>query len=122
VGATFKTLRQEPGLRHVLVTIQLNEGKQKRLKGIAFRFVATQPSGPSFDTASLRKLIPLNDGEVYNRNKFYSGLDAVMQAYQDRGFVDFTSNVESQVDDATQTVEFVVELSEGKQYRWGTYK
>lgn len=119
VGATFKTLRQEPGLRHVLVTIQLNEGKQKRLKGIAFRFVATQPSGPSFDTASLRKLIPLNDGEVYNRNKFYSGLDAVMQAYQDRGFVDFTSNVESQVDDATQTVEFVVELSEGKQYRWG---
>jgi len=29
VGATFKTLRQEPGLRHVLVTIQLNEGKQR---------------------------------------------------------------------------------------------
>jgi outer membrane protein assembly factor BamA len=119
VRATFKTLRQEPGLRHVLVTIQLNEDKQKRLKGIGFRFVATQPSGPSFDTASLRKLIPLNDGEVYNRDKFHSGLDAVMHAYQGRGFVDFTSNVESQVDNTNQTVEFVVELNSGKQYRWG---
>ena len=119
VGASFKTLWQEPGLRHVLVTIQLNEGKQKRLKGIGFRFVATQPSGPSFDTASLRKLIPLNDGKVYKRDKFYSGLDAVLHAYQERGFVDFTSDVESQADDTNQTVEFVVQLNSGKQYRWG---
>ena len=42
-----------------------------------------------------------------------------MHAYQDRGLVDFASNVESQADDATQTVECVVELNEGKQYRWG---
>ena len=42
-----------------------------------------------------------------------------MHAYHDRGFVDFTCNVESQNDDSNQTVELVVELDEGKQYRWG---
>jgi len=122
VRATSKTLRQEPGLRHVLVTIQLDEGKQKRLKEIEFRFVATQPSGTSLDSASLRKLIPLNEGEVYNRDRFHAGLDAVSRAYHEQGFVDLMFNVEMQPDDtdqSDQSVAIFVELNEGKQYRWG---
>jgi outer membrane protein assembly factor BamA len=61
----------------------------------------------------------LNDGEAYNRGKFYGGLDAVTRAYEEQGFIDLTSNIEMQSDDTNQTVEVVVELNEGKHYRWG---
>ena len=119
VGATFKTLRQEPGLRHVLVTIQLNEGKQKKLKAIGFRYAGTQPASASFESAKLRKLIALSDGEIYDRDRFLAGLDAVSRAYHEQGFIDLTYNVEMQFDGANQSVEVFVELNEGKQYRWG---
>jgi outer membrane protein assembly factor BamA len=61
----------------------------------------------------------LNDGEVYNRDKFYAGLDAVYHAYNERGFIGLTSNIEMQLDQTNQTVGIVVELNEGPQYRWG---
>src|SRR5207253_8159193 len=65
--ATSKTLRQEPRLLHVLLTIQVDEGQQRRLKEIGFRYVGTEPATARLDSVNLRKLIPLNDGEVYNR-------------------------------------------------------
>lgn len=119
VGATSKTLRQEPGLLHVLVTIRVDEGQQKRLKGIGFRYVGTQPASASFDSANLRKLIPLSDGEVYNRDRFYAGLDAVSRAYHEQGFIDLTYNVELQSDDTDRSVAIFVELNGGTKYRWG---
>jgi outer membrane protein assembly factor BamA len=119
VGATFTTLRQEPGLRHVLVTIQVDEGQQRRLKEIGFRYVGTEPATASLHSVKLRKLIPLNDGEVYNRDRFNAGLDAVSRAYHEQGFIDLACNVEMQSDDTGRSVAIFVELNQGKQYRWG---
>jgi outer membrane protein assembly factor BamA len=119
VGATFTTLRQEPGLRHVLVTIQVDEGQQRRLKEIGFRYVGTEPATASLDSVKLRKLIPLNDGELYNRDRFNAGLEAVSRTYHEQGFIDFACNVEMQSDDTGRSVAIFVELNEGKQYRWG---
>lgn len=119
VTATAKTLRQEPGLLHVLVTIQVDEGQQRRLKAIGFRYVGTGPATASLDSANLRKLIPVNDGEVYNRDRIYAGLDAVSRAYHEEGFIDLAYNVETQSDDTGRSIAIFVELNEGKQYRWG---
>ena len=119
VQARWKLLRREPGLLHVLVTITLDEGQQKRLKAIMFRYLGAHLASSVLGSSDLRKLIPLNDGEVYNRDKFHAGLDAVARAYYERGFIGLTSNVEMQFDQTDQTVTIVVELSEGQQYRWG---
>ncbi|PYT77169.1 MAG: hypothetical protein DMG41_19890 [Acidobacteria bacterium] len=117
--ATSKTLRQEPRLLHVLVTIQVDEGQQRRLKEIGFRYVGTEPATARLDSVNLRKLIPLNDGEVYNRDRFQAGLHAVSRAYHEQGFIDLAYNVERQSDDTDRSVAIFVELNEGKQYRWG---
>ena len=122
VGATSRTLRKELGLLHVLVTIRLDEGQQKRLKTIGFRYDGTQPASARLEPTNLRKLIPLNDGEVYDRDRFYAGLKAVERAFQERGFIDLTSNVEMQIDESNQTVTISVGLSEGKQYTWGNMR
>jgi Surface antigen variable number repeat len=119
VQARWKPLRREPGLLHVLVTIDLDEGQQKRLKAITFRYVEAHLVSTVLDSGDLRKLIPLSDGEVYDRDKFYAGLDAVARAYKERGFIGLTSNVEMQADQTNQTVAIFVELNEGQQYRWG---
>jgi outer membrane protein assembly factor BamA len=119
VTATSKTLREEPGLLHVLLTIELDEGQQKRLKAIGFRYVGTQRGTASLGPTNLQCLIPMHDGEVYNRDRLYAGLDAVSRAYQERGFIDLTYNVEMQFDQTNQTVSISVELNEGKQYTWG---
>ena len=98
VQARWKMLQREPGLLHVLVTIALDEGQQKRLKAITFRYLGTHLASPLLDSSDLRQLIPLNDGEVYRRDKFYAGLDSVGNAYHKRGIIGLTFNVEMQVD------------------------
>lgn len=119
VSVEWKPLRREAGMLHVLVTVCVNEGQPKRLKAIEFRYVGDGLGRPVFHSDDLRNLIPLNDGELYNRDKFYDGLDAVARAYHDRGFIGLTSNVEMQFDDRNQTVAIFVELNEGQPYRWG---
>lgn len=119
VSVEWKPLRRELGTLHVLVTVFVNEGQQKRLKAIEFRYVGDRPGKRVFDSDDLRKLFPLSDGEIYNRDKFYAGLDAVARAYNERGFIGLTSNVEMQFDQTNQTVTIFVELNEGQPYRWG---
>jgi hypothetical protein len=119
VQARWNTLRSEPGLLHVQVVITLDEGQQKRLKAIAFRYPGNPQASQLLNSSDLRKLIPLNDGEVYNRDKFYAGLGAVGRAYHERGFTGLTSYVEMQFDQTDQTVTIFVDLNEGRQYSWG---
>ena len=118
VGAWWKPLRREPGLLHVLVTINVNEGQQKRLDKIEFHYV-DHLWPPSLDSNDLRKLFPLNDGEIYNRDKYQAGLSAVIDAYAEQGFIDCTINQTIAVNDVNQTVALVMDITEGEKYRWG---
>jgi len=119
VSARWKPLLREPGLLHVLVTVCVDEGQQKRLEKIEFRYVGDHLWPPVFNSDDLRKLIPLKDGEIYNRDKYYAGLSAVAHAYAERGFIDCTINQTMELDDVNQTVELVMDITEGPQYRWG---
>lgn len=120
VQAQWKAILREPGLLHVRVTINLDEGRQKRLKEITFRYVGTHSVPPTIESVDLRKLVPLSDGEVYNRDRFWAGMEAVDRAYFELGFVDMTWNSESQADQENQTVAIVVDLNEGQRYTWGS--
>jgi TonB family protein len=117
VTARSKKLWREPGLLHVLVTIKVDEGQQKRLKAITFRHVGAPLVSAPLDSAEVRRLIPLNDGEVYNRDKFYAGMDAVSHAYHELGFIDMLWNSEMRFDQENQTVAIFVDLNEGQQHR-----
>jgi len=119
VSAWWKLLRREPGLLHVCVTVHVDEGHQKRLEKIEFRGVGEHLRPAIFNANELRKSIPLNDGDLYNRDKIYAGLSAVCAAYNERGFIDCTTEPTIAVDDDNQTVGLVVRIAEGLRYRWG---
>ena len=117
-SSKWKPLRREPGLLHVSVNVHVNEGQQKRLKTIEFRYVGDHLGRTVLDSDDLRKLIPLNDGEIYNRDNFYSGLYAVSGAYSERGFIDCAVTPTIELDQADQTVSIVMDINEGPQYHW----
>src|SRR5260370_2973396 len=75
---------------------------------------------PVFDSDALGKLVTLNDGEIYNRDKYYAGLSAVAHAYAERGFIGCTINQNMELDQVNQTVALVMDITEGPQYRWGS--
>ena len=87
VSAWWKLLQREPGLLHVCVTVHVDEGHQKRLEKIEFRWVEDRLRPSVFEANELRKLIPLKDGEIYSRDKYHAGVDAVATAYAERGLV-----------------------------------
>jgi Surface antigen variable number repeat len=118
VSAQCKALRREPGMLHVSVTVRVNEGKQKRLKAIEFRYVGDRLGRPVLDSDNLRKLIPLNYGEICNRDNYYAGLSAVSGAYIERGFMDCTVGPTMELDDVNQTISIVIDINEGPQYQW----
>jgi outer membrane protein assembly factor BamA len=115
----WKPLRREPGLLHVFITVHVNEGTQKRLKNIEIRGIGEHKGQSALVSKQLRKRIPLNDGEIYNRDKFYDGLSAVATAYKERGFIDCTITPTISFDDDNRTVSAVMEITEGPVYRWG---
>jgi len=109
-------------LLHVQVTIDLDEGHQKRLRAISFRYAETASAPPAIEPPELRKLIPLSEGEVYSRDQFQVGMEAVARAYFARGFVEMTWNSEMQIDQADQTIAIIVDVNEGQQYTWGNIR
>jgi len=119
VGAWWKPLRREPGLLHVLASVHVDEGHPRRLEKIEFRWVEEHLGPPVFDSNDLRKLFPLKDGEIYNRDKYQEGLSAVGEAYKERGFIDCTINQHLALDDDHQTVALVMDITEGERYHWG---
>jgi outer membrane protein assembly factor BamA len=119
VSAWWKPLRREPEMLHVLVAFHVNEGQQKRLGKIEFHYVGDHLELPGFDSNALRKLFPLNDGEIYSRDRYYAGLSAVMDAYAERGFIDCQINQIIKSDDVNQTVALEMDITEGEKYLWG---
>jgi len=119
VEASRKPLRRESGLLHVLVTVSVDEGRQKRVGKIEFRYVGAHLVPPVFGSDDLRKLIPLQDGEIYSGDKYRAGLSAVSRAYSERGFIDCTVTNNMEFDQVNQTIAIMIDVNEGSQYRWG---
>jgi outer membrane protein assembly factor BamA len=122
VGAWWKPAWREPGLVHVQATVKVDEGQPKKLEKIEFGRVEEHLGPPLFDSNELRKLVPLKDGEIYNRDKYQASLSAVAGVYKERGFIDCNIYQSLTVNDEKQTVDLVLEISQGQRYYWGNIR
>jgi outer membrane protein assembly factor BamA len=122
VRAWWKPVWREPGLLHVRVTVNVNEGQPKRLEKIEFRWAEEHLGPPLFDSNELRKLVPLKDCEIYSRDKYQAGLSAVAGVYKERGFIECTITSNLATNDEKQTVALVLEINQGQRYYWGNIR
>ncbi|MBV9339808.1 MAG: outer membrane protein assembly factor BamA [Acidobacteria bacterium] len=93
------------------ITVPIEEGDQYRLGSITFK-----GNKAIANTAALRSLFPIKDGDVFNRQKIAKGLDNLKNAYGTQGYINFTSIPQPALDEQKKLVSFEIEVDEGKQF------
>ena len=77
-------LQSGPG-KAVDITMPIEEGDKYRLGKITFK-----NNKAISNTAALRSLFPLKDGDIFARDKIAKGLEAMRKAYGEFGYINYT--------------------------------
>ena len=93
------------------ITIPVEEGERYRLKDIKF-----SGNKAVTNTALLRRLIPMKDGEIFNIELVRRGLKNLRDAYGELGYINFTPVPDTQFDDEKKLISLNIDLDEGSQY------
>jgi hypothetical protein len=102
--------------QNVALTVHVNEGVQFFLGSLQFR--SADPDKPLiFPKADLRKLIPLQDGDIFDADKVRQSLDSLRQLYGSEGYIDFTAEPDFDVDDARQRISLMLVLDQQNRFR-----
>ena len=93
------------------ITIPVEEGDKFRLKEIKFT-----GNKEITNTAALRRLIPMKDGELFNVENMRKGIKNLRDAYGAEGFINFTPVPNTDIDDDKKLITVTFDLDEGKKY------
>jgi outer membrane protein insertion porin family len=109
-GFHIPLIQAGPG-KAVDITMPITEGEKYRLGEITFK-----GNKALTNTAGLRALFPIKDGEVFDRSKIGKGLEALGKAYGRYGYINFTSVPETRFDEDKKLIFIDIDLDEGKQF------
>ncbi len=106
----YYPFKSSPG-KAVDITLPVEEGQRYRLKDITF-------SGNKAvkNTAALRSLFKIKDGDVFDTEAIRKGLEALRKAYAALGYINFTPVPNTEADDEKKTISLRIDLDEGKQF------
>ena len=93
------------------ITMPVEEGDRYRLGSITF-------SGNKHitNTAALRSMFPIKDGDIFSREKVAKGLENLRKAYGQGGYINFTSVPNTNFDEDKKLVNLEIDVDEGKQF------
>jgi outer membrane protein insertion porin family len=109
-GPHIPLLQAGPG-KAVDITMPIEEGDQYRLGKITFK-----NNKAITNTAALRSLFPIKDGDIFSREKIAKGLDNLRKAYGQFGYINFTPVPSTTFDDEKKLANLEVDVDEGKQF------
>jgi outer membrane protein insertion porin family len=110
-GFHIPLLQAGPG-KAVNLTMPIEEGDRYRLGKITFK-----GNKAITNTAAMRNLIPLKDGDIFSREKIAKGLENLRKAYGTIGYINYTGAPETSFDEEKKLVNVEIEIDEGKQFR-----
>jgi len=99
------------GGKAVDITIPVDEGARYRLQQITFK-----NNKAIANSAALRRVFPMRDGEIFNTALVRKGLDNLRQAYGDLGYINFTPVPNTTFDDDKKLISLEIDVDEGKQF------
>ena len=99
-----------PG-KAVDITMPIEEGDEFRLGKITFK-----NNKAITNTAALRSMFPLKDGDVFSRDKIAKGLENLRKAYGEFGYINFTPVPSTTFDDEKKIANLEIDVDEGKQF------
>jgi hypothetical protein len=110
VSGKAKTLTSSLG-RRIALEVRVDEGMQYRLMQITFK-----NNKVISDAAGLRDLFPIEDGDIFSREKIATGLESLRKAYGELGYINFMAVPDTLLDDTRGTISLEVDVDEGKQF------
>lgn len=117
-SARAQTVSTDRTVRHVLLTVHVDEGLQYKLGDVRFR--SSDPAVPLvFSNEELQKVIPLREGELFIVRTVREALDALRELYMSRGNIDSLVSAITDIDGEQQRISLTLEIDQGKQYRLG---
>jgi outer membrane protein insertion porin family len=93
------------------ITIPIEEGDRYHLGTITFKNNKAIPN-----SAALRNLFPMKDGDIFSREKIAKGLENLRKAYGVAGYINFTSIPDTKFDDEKHIANLEIDVDEGKQF------
>jgi outer membrane protein insertion porin family len=109
-GIHVPLLQSGPG-KAVDITMPVEEGDKFRLGKITFK-----NNKAISNTAALRSLFPLKDGDIFSRDKIAKGLEALRKAYGQFGYINYTGVPSTTFDDEKKLAFLEIDIDEGKQF------
>ena len=109
-GFHIPLLQKGPG-KAVDITMPIEEGDKYSLGGITFK-----NNKAVTNTAALRRLFPIKDGDTFDRSKIAKGLENLQKAYGQLGYINFTSIPNTTFDEQKKLVFLDIDVDEGKQF------
>ncbi len=95
------------------VTFAATPGPQYKLKSLEWS------GNHEFPTETLKKMIPVEPGQVANTIRIAEDLKEVQKLYGTRGFVNASAKINAEFDDAANTVALRIDLKEDYAYHMG---
>lgn len=106
--------RWEKGVpKEIDLTVKIDEGGRYKVGEV--RFFGAE----AFDPATLRKLIPMQPGEIFNVEKMRQGLKAIRELYCTKGYINLSPVPNPEVDDHHLLINVNFDIDEGAQFRIG---
>ena len=100
--------------KRIDMTIPLEENTRYRMGTIAVRGVEGKKL--FFKTEFLKGAFPLKEGEIFNVGKIRKALDEYRKLYGDFGFINFTSQPLTDIDEENKRINVIMEMDEDKQF------
>jgi outer membrane protein assembly factor BamA len=111
VSGDKRTLTSRPDSRRIALSFYVEEGSQYSLDRITFKNYKLMA-----DVSAVRGLFPIDNGDIFSREKIAKGLENLRKAYGEMGYINFTSVPETQFDDENKLISLEIDIDEGKQF------
>jgi outer membrane protein insertion porin family len=111
VSGEKRTLTSSADSRRIALSFHVEEGLQYRLDRITFKNYKLMA-----DVSAVRDLFPINDGDIFSREKIAKGLENLRKAYGEMGYINFTSVPDTKFDDEKRVIVLEIDMDEGKQF------
>jgi outer membrane protein insertion porin family len=115
ITATGEQLSHDPTSEHYAVILHVSAGRQYRVGVIQLEKVDGGQSAIPVD--ELRKLIPLQQGDVFDTSKLRAAFDAIKRRYGQSGYIDSSIVPDFEINDVDGVINLTLKFDEQKQFR-----
>jgi len=111
VKASTQQLPDRNFTHQFVITFDIDAGPRYRLGRITFK-----DNHAIGDTKAMRDLFPIKDGDILDGKAIAKGLENLRYAYEELGYINFTSMPSPTFDDAKKLGFLEVDVDEGKKF------